>query len=162
MSGLARLTGVSAAAPYRHFADRDAVYDAISDEGYLVFEEGLRAAVGRESEPGAALVAAGRAYLSFAADYAPYFAVMFRDRDGRPHEVGPRSFAVFSAAVVAARDAGRLDGGLSAEAWARVLWSGLHGAAVLTASGGFAKLGLDVPSEQMVDELLRPLLRTPA
>jgi hypothetical protein len=39
------------------------------------------------------------------------------------------------------------------------LWSGVHGAATLEASGGFEKLGLDVPREQLVDEIVGVYLR---
>lgn len=161
LSQLARRIGVSNAAPYRHFADRDTLIDAIADEGYVVFNNALQAAVAAAPDAGQAITGIIRAYLEFATHFPTQFAVMFKDREGRPHDVGPASFATFANAVVAAQQAGYLDDTLDPRAVARPLWSAVHGAAVLEASGAFSKLDLDVPREELIADLMRPFLREP-
>jgi AcrR family transcriptional regulator len=75
---LARAAGVSPAAPYRHFADRNALLAEVARRGYEKFTVALeRAWNGGRPDPLRALEACGRAYLAFArADPAAY-AVMF-------------------------------------------------------------------------------------
>jgi AcrR family transcriptional regulator len=150
---------VSTAAPYRHFPDKESLIDAIADEGYELFHNGLKEAISGARDEGDAIARIGVAYLAFAAGYHAYFSVMFRSRNGRPDEVGPGSFATFAAAVVAAQGSGHLDPDADPRALGRGIWSSLHGAAVLDAYGGFAKLGLDVPREQLAAELMEPYLR---
>ena len=63
----ARSAGVSAAAPYRHFRDRDALIADVARRGFELFAAHLEAAWndGRP-EPFAAFENLGRAYLAFA------------------------------------------------------------------------------------------------
>jgi AcrR family transcriptional regulator len=74
----ARAAGVSPAAPYRHFRDRDALMADVARRGFERFEQRLAAAwdEGRPS-PLAALERLGRAYLVFARDEPAYFSAMF-------------------------------------------------------------------------------------
>lgn len=158
LTEVARRAGVSSAAPYRHFADRESLVDAIADEGYEIFHEGLRQAISGAADNGDAILRIGQGYLDFAAYYSAQFSVMFRSREGRPDTVGPASFATFADAVVAAQSTGHLDPDADPRSLGRGIWSSLHGAAVLDAYGGFAKLGLDVAREQLARELIEPYL----
>ena len=74
----ARLAGVSAAAPYRHFAGRDELLEEVARQGFEEFAERLEAAlaVGRTS-PLAAFLNMGRAYLRFAAERRGFYIAMF-------------------------------------------------------------------------------------
>ena len=74
----ARKAGVSAAAPYRHFKDRDDLLRETAKRGFEALAAALDAAWddGRPS-PLAALDAMGRAYLTFARERADFFIVMF-------------------------------------------------------------------------------------
>ncbi|MDE0573503.1 TetR/AcrR family transcriptional regulator [Demequina sp. B12] len=161
LNALARKVGVSPAAPYRHFPDRDHLLDAIADEGYEIFGAALADAVSNATDPGDAVRGIVRAYLNFAAAHATYFSVMFRDREDRPNLVGPPSFTTFANAIAAAQHSGHLDSHADTAGLARAIWAGVHGAAVLTSTGGFAKVGLGVPQEQLVEEIVSPYLRTP-
>lgn len=80
---VARTAGVSPAAPYRHFRDRDALMAEVARRGFEQFAADLEAAwnEGRPN-PAAALDACGRAYLAFAEREPASFAAMFG--------VGPR------------------------------------------------------------------------
>ncbi len=75
---LARETGVSHAAPRRHFPDRQALLDALALAGFHRLGSELRAAV--EEAPTdfpAQLRAAGRAYIEFATQDAELLELMF-------------------------------------------------------------------------------------
>src|SRR5438045_7326140 len=74
----ARAAGVSPAAPYRHFRDRDALMADVARRGFERFEQRLAAAwdEGRPS-PLAALERMGHAYLGFAREEPAYFSAMF-------------------------------------------------------------------------------------
>ena len=74
----ARQAGVSAAAPYRHFRDRDALMADVAKRGFERFEARLTAAwdEGRPS-PLTAFDRLGKAYLAFARSEPAYFSAMF-------------------------------------------------------------------------------------
>jgi AcrR family transcriptional regulator len=75
---LARAAGVSPAAPYRHFRDRNAVLGEIARRGFERFTGDLeRAWQGGRPDPLRALEACGRAYLDFARREPAMYAVMF-------------------------------------------------------------------------------------
>src|SRR5213080_3105647 len=96
----ARAAGVSPAAPYRHFRDRDALMADVALRGFQHFERRLAAAwdEGRPS-PLTALERMGGAYLAFAREEPAYFSAMFKA--GLPvaehrdlQEAGDRAFGV--------------------------------------------------------------------
>lgn len=74
----ARLAGVSPAAPYRHFRDRDALLNEVARSGFERFAAELKAAWndGRPT-PLKAFENLGRAYLRFAHEQPAAYAVMF-------------------------------------------------------------------------------------
>jgi AcrR family transcriptional regulator len=100
----ARSAGVSAAAPYRHFRDREALVADVARRGFERFAETLEAAwdEGRP-EPIGALDRVGRGYLAFARDEPAYYAAMFAA--GIPLDdpglaaAGERAFAVLRRAT---------------------------------------------------------------
>ena len=78
MREVARRTGVSHNAPYRHFADRDDLIVQVVEHGFEVLDAGI--AAHREAapdEPLAQLAAAGRGYIEFALEFPGYYRVMF-------------------------------------------------------------------------------------
>ncbi|MFI7617907.1 TetR/AcrR family transcriptional regulator [Nonomuraea terrae] len=82
---LAREAGVSHAAPRRHFADRQALLDALAETGFARLDKELRtalAAAGEEFEPRLHAIAA--AYLRFATEDAALLELMFagKHREG--------------------------------------------------------------------------------
>lgn len=74
----ARLAGVSAAAPYRHFRDREALLAEVARSGYERFAVQLAEAwdEGRPT-PLTAFANLGRAYLAFAREEPASYAAMF-------------------------------------------------------------------------------------
>lgn len=75
---VARAAGVSAAAPYRHFRDRNALVAEIARQGFEAFAGELEAGWqdGRP-DPVTAMENVGRAYLGFARREPAFYAAMF-------------------------------------------------------------------------------------
>ena len=96
----ARWVGVSPAAPYRHFRDRDELLAKVALRGFDLFEAALARAwnAGRPN-PSAAFENLGRAYLEFARTEPAYYSAMFEGAiplDNAPElrEAGDRIFSV--------------------------------------------------------------------
>jgi AcrR family transcriptional regulator len=104
----ARSAGVSAAAPYRHFRDRNALIAEVARRGFDRFAAELIAAWGGgRPDPMTAIENCGRAYLRFARREPASYAAMFQP--GFPLEEDPallaasdRAFAIFRQAANAA------------------------------------------------------------
>src|SRR5262249_13439362 len=96
----ARWAGVSSAAPYRHFRDREALLADVARRGFELFEAALRTAWndGRP-DPYRAFENVGRAYLAFAHNEPAHYSAMFEagvplDADPGLREVAERAFEV--------------------------------------------------------------------
>lgn len=101
----ARRAGVSGAAPYRHFRDRDELLAAVATVGFDRLAEALTAAwqAGKPT-PSLAYERAGRAYLDFARRNPAEYAAMFESgvpADGHEalKQAGDRAFAVLREAA---------------------------------------------------------------
>jgi AcrR family transcriptional regulator len=137
---LARAAGVSPAAPYRHFRDRNAVLAEIARRGFLRFAEGLeRAWNGGKPDPVRALENLGRAYLAFARAEPASYAVMFEaalpmEEEPALRQASDDAFAVLRRAAEAV---------CAAAPWHRPpplmvalhLWATAHGVASLFVGG---------------------------
>ena len=105
MAEAARSAGVSPAAPYRHFRDREELMAEVARLGFERFADGLeRAWQGGNSSPLEALQNIGRAYLAFARTEPAYYAAMFETGSPKNPNAGlqasaSRSFDVLNAAA---------------------------------------------------------------
>jgi AcrR family transcriptional regulator len=72
-----RRLGVTVAAPYRHFADRDDLLAAVAVRAFGAFTAALAAAAGPDARPAAQLAAMAGAYVRFAATRRPLFDAAF-------------------------------------------------------------------------------------
>src|ERR1700722_20004579 len=88
----ARMAGVSPAAPYRHFRDRDALLSSIAQRGFEQFEAVLTAAWddGRPG-PATAFERVGRSYLACARAEPAFYSAMFES--GLPVDLNPTLLA---------------------------------------------------------------------
>ena len=84
----ARMAGVSAAAPYRHFRDREELLSSIAQRGFEQFEQRLTAAWddGRPDTV-TAFERVGKAYLAFAREEPAFYNAMFES--GVPVDSNP-------------------------------------------------------------------------
>jgi len=103
----ARSAGVSSAAPYRHFRDRDALMVDVARRGFERFAEALDGAW-NNGAPDAltAFEKLGRAYLAFARDEAAYYSAMFEsglaiDADAGLQQAAERAFGILRKAAEA-------------------------------------------------------------
>jgi AcrR family transcriptional regulator len=160
---LAREVGVSHAAPRRHFADKQALLDALAEDG---FER-----IGRELEE--AMAAAGTslreqlgafalAYVRFATEHATLLELMFagKHREGAEglREAADRAFAAPLALFVTAQASGQVVPG-DPERVGIVALATLHGLAALANNGMLGDATLDDLVEEAVDRIvlgLRP------
>ena len=134
---LARAVGVSSAAPYRHFRDRDAVLAEVARRGF----EGLGLELARVSEanrtsPGLALERCAQAHLAFAGREPAVYATMFEAN--LPDQTYPElararadAFASVRQAAQMACDRSRSRFGPPALMVALHVWSLTHGIASL-------------------------------
>lgn len=100
----ARMAGVSSAAPYRHYRDRDALIADVAHRGFEQFEAALQQAWnGGRPEPFKAFENIGRAFLAFARREPAYYAAMFEagvalDSTPELRQAADSAFAVLRAA----------------------------------------------------------------
>src|SRR5689334_9003982 len=101
----ARWAGVSSAAPYRHFRDRQALLADVARRGFERFEQRLDTAWsdGRP-DPFRAFENVGRAYLAFAREEPAFYSAMFEagvplDDDPGLRDAADRAFAVLRRAT---------------------------------------------------------------
>jgi AcrR family transcriptional regulator len=87
---VARRAGVTHAAPYRHFTDKQALLATVAEEGFrMLAAEMTRGAAPHASDPRRALEAIGAAYVRFATSQRAHFQVMFgKDIDWTREECG--------------------------------------------------------------------------
>ena len=136
LSDAARLAGVSVAAPYRHFEDKEALLAAIATEGFTTFRNAL-AQPAQEPDACKRLVAMGMVYVGFARRQPSHFKVMWES--GIAKEKYPALVAVVSEAYQILESAAcSLQPGGSSEqqqALVRAAWSMVHGYASLVLAG---------------------------
>jgi AcrR family transcriptional regulator len=153
----ARWAGVSPAAPYRHFRDRDDLIANVALRGFERFEAALAQAWddGRP-DPFTALHRLGKAYLAFANAEPAYYSAMFEagippDSSAELRAAGDRAFAVLRGA------AEKLCAQIPAKERPPVLmlalhvWSLAHGVASLFGRGDAARRTLPMSAEELLE-----------
>ena len=154
----ARSAGVSPAAPYRHFRDRDELLASIAQQGFELFEKQLSAAWddGRP-DTFAAFSRVGKAYLAFAREHPAYYSAMFES--GVPVQDNPalliaseRAFAIIRAAserliALAPPNVPRPP----AMMMALHIWSLSHGIASLFGRGDGSRRKLPMSAEDLLE-----------
>jgi len=153
----ARWAGVSPAAPYRHFRDRDELLANVALRGFHHFEAALTRAWD-EGRPDVffALERLGRAYLDFARSEPAYYSAMFEA--GIPladnpelRDAGDRAFAVLRSAaerLCAQAPARDRPPGLMV---ALHIWAMAHGIASLFGRGDAARRSLPIAAEELLE-----------
>ena len=153
----ARQAGVSAAAPYRHFRDRDALVQAVALRGFERFgarlgeawDEGL-------PDPMVAFKRIGLAYLAFARDETPLFSAMFEsgidiDNNRALRKASDDAFQIVRQAaelVCNKLDTERRPPPMMV---ALHVWSLTHGIACLFARGDGTRRPLPMPAEDLLE-----------
>jgi AcrR family transcriptional regulator len=153
----ARSAGVSAAAPYRHFRDRDELMADVARQGFARFEAMLAMAWNEgRPDPVTAFGNIGKAYLAFARTEPAYYSAMFEaglPLDAHPdlQQAGDRAFAVLRTAADAV--CRKLPPGRNPPALmvALHMWALAHGIAALFGRGDAARRSLPMPPEDLLE-----------
>ncbi len=138
-SALARELGVTQAAPYRHFADRDALLAAAAAEAFHIFAGTLRTAIAKSSKR-TPLERMARAYLTFGQERAGLYRLMYGARLVERSAVGSTLQRAVENGFLSMLDLyGPAADAKARETIALKFWAALHGV-VMLADQGFLPL----------------------
>jgi AcrR family transcriptional regulator len=161
----ARWAGVSPAAPYRHFRDREELISSVALRGFHQFEEALaRAWDNGRPDPFTAFDRLGKAYLAFARSEPAFYSAMFEagvplDCSPELRDAGDRAFGVLRTATE------RLVATLPAQhrppamMMALHIWAVSHGIASLFGRGDEARRTLPMSAEELLEAAVLIYLR---
>ncbi|WP_315835544.1 TetR/AcrR family transcriptional regulator [Bradyrhizobium prioriisuperbiae] len=154
----ARSAGVSPAAPYRHFRDRDELLSSIAQRGFEQFEKVLTSAWD-DGRPDTitAFERLGRAYLTFARDEPAFYSAMFES--GLPVDANPALAAASERAFGIIRLTAERLAALAppnvmrppALMMALHIWSMSHGIASLFSRGDAARRKLPMSPDELLE-----------
>jgi AcrR family transcriptional regulator len=161
----ARWAGVSPAAPYRHFRDRDELLASVALRGFVQFEAVLaRAWNAGRPDPFVALERLGKAYLDFARTEPAYYSAMFEA--ALPLASNPELRDAGDRALAVLRDAAEK---ICAQIPARSrppalmvalhIWATSHGIASLFGRGDAARRTLPMSPEELLEAQVLVYLR---
>ncbi|MFJ5956879.1 TetR/AcrR family transcriptional regulator [Paenarthrobacter sp. NPDC092416] len=136
LRAVARRAGVSPTAPYRHFADREALDTAVAVEGFKDLRADLEAAltdVAETAAPEEVIAALGVAYVGFALKRPAVFRLMFGnecdERDSERVQASEQLHEMLNQSIE------RLLPGANNSHLSLALWSMAHGLAFLHLDG---------------------------
>lgn len=169
---VARQAGVTHAAPYRHFRDRDALVVALGVEGFQGLGLEMSNALGEPMDALERIRVLGVAYVRYAVTHPGHFKVMFSSELHAGEETpelraaGEPTLAALVEVISDAQAAGQLERG-DARALAVPAWSMVHGLATLLVEGQLPALLGDLPTVEklghgVIDVVMRGLGATPA
>ena len=134
---VARRAGVSHAAPYRHFADKQALIAAINEEGFHLLAERIRSTLREVSdEPVEQLLGVALAYVRFAQENPWLMREMFsgitieRETFESLQTASKSVYRLYAEVIRSGQEREKIVDG-DPTALAGVLWSVLHGLATL-------------------------------
>ncbi|MEM8557699.1 MAG: TetR/AcrR family transcriptional regulator [Bacteroidota bacterium] len=171
MRALAERTGVSRTAPYRHFATKDTLLEAVAAEGFAQLQALLHrladeapADADRAAER-AHFAAIGAAYVRFADTHPAHYRLMYgrdaltRESGSLLHDAGEAAYAELVRILAEAQARGTVRTAMPPEQQAYVAWSLVHGLAALLVDGQMERpADLDAFARSAVASLLDGLL----
>jgi len=161
----AQLAGVSHAAPYRHFRDKDQLVAAIAEEGFRLLTAHMRAELANApADRPAGLRAIAWGYVSFARAHPGYFRTIFggvvaEDRGSHTPSLqaaGQEAYQVLRTQIAAGIRGGWLRSG-DPEEMSLAAWSLVHGLSMLMIDG---QLSQSVPNDAAARAVTGVLIRS--
>ena len=153
----ARWAGVSPAAPYRHFRDRDELIADVARRGFELFEAALAKSWddGRPN-PFTAFDRLGKAYLAFARNEPAYYSAMFEagvplEADANLRQVSERAFGVLRMATEKLLATMPEPNRPPALMVSLHIWALSHGVASLFGRGDAARRSLPMSAEELLE-----------
>ncbi len=158
---VARRVGVSHTAPYRHFADKEALLAAVAEEGFLDLTQALQQAVNQaDPDPLHQFAATGNCYVNWGISHGTHYRVMFGASQGNllayPDlcQASDGAFHILVTAIMQGQQAQQFRTA-DPQTMATTAWSMVHGMVMLCLDGH-----LSVESTlQLVQEGTQLLLR---
>jgi len=155
MKALAKELGVSQPAPYRHFADREALLQAVTAEAFRQFTAILREAIGKPSKR-SKLSRLAQAALEFGLKRNGMYRLMFASRsmanaekDSELHVAAHETLVLlvesFEAPAV----------GLLRERHAMQVWAALHGVISLAEQGLLTGEAAQITRQELVETIVQ-------
>lgn len=149
-----RLAGVTTAAPYKHFRDKQEILEIVCERGFDEMLAAAQAAVASAGEGSlAAIQAIGLAYVSFARSKPNLFRLMFGQKPethtaANVEQAGTGCFGyvISQVAQFSAKSGSTCDPRLVALR----LWTFVHGSACLLIDEAYAKVAADLDVEQLI------------
>ncbi|OBH59731.1 TetR family transcriptional regulator [Mycobacterium mantenii] len=150
----ARRAGVSAAAPYRHFADKAELLAAVAEQGFHDLHADLGAAADRASDPKERVIELGRAYVRWAIAHPDHYQVMFGSESLKAEQpslatAGAQAFGDLLDAITKCQEAGIIEDRDPRE-MAAPLWSLVHGIASLAIGGQLGAVGIVQAPDEVI------------
>ena len=159
LRAVARLVGVSQAAPYRHFASKEAILAAVAEDGFRSLMAAMQESVNACGEGALGrLRAVGVGYVTFATSHPAHFRVMFgrekAERSAFPslHQVASDTLGLVVDAISDCQRAGLVRSEEPAADLALTAWSCVHGLSALLVNGV-----LDKPAAEIAEMVTRDL-----
>jgi AcrR family transcriptional regulator len=159
LRAVARRAGVSPAAPYRHYADREALVSAVAAVGYQELAERL-VAVHPEPATAEQLAGVAVAYVRFALERPALFRIMFGepcDRDNDERVVATAAVSLYVRGIVE-----RAFPQADADALATAVWALVHGLAFLHLDGKLDASSPEVVADRVASAIHAVLTTTAA
>jgi len=154
LKALAKELGVSQPAPYRHFADRDALLQAVTAEAFRQFNAIMRAAVDKPSKR-SKLSRFAQAALEFGLKRNGIYRLMFASRTvscaakgSELHAATRETFAL----VIEALEVPAV--GYLRERQALKIWAAVHGVVMLAEQGLFTGESAHATREELVEDFV--------
>jgi AcrR family transcriptional regulator len=163
LRGAAQLAGVSHAAPYRHFADKQALVAAIAERGFRLLTASMREELA-ESAPSRTiekLYALGAGYVRFGTRHPDYLRIIFggvinEEASADLAAAGEEAYSALRGVVEAGLASGELRGG-DPDLVSLACWSLVHGLSALLASGAVPPPATPAALRELVAATLRLL-----
>jgi AcrR family transcriptional regulator len=153
MRELAARLGVSAMTAYRYFKDKDEILAAVRLRALDRLADRLEAANDKATAAAGRWAAVSRVYIDFARQEPIYYRLMFETTLGAADLSPDQQKAELRVRMALGDSSAASAKGEPAKLSARLLWSTLHGIALLHLGGRFSS----VESEQLLAESLRVL-----
>ena len=154
LTALAKALGVSQPAPYRHFADREALLAAVAAEGFRAFAAALKASVAGAADP-AERARMAQAYVAFGLERNGLYRLMFASRllagvgpDSELSAAAKASFGVLLDELSPSTPTPEL------QRRALRIWAALHGIVMLADQGLLPGPAPGVSLQQLVDDVI--------
>ncbi len=148
----ARLAGVSQAAPYRHFTNKEAILAAVTEEGFRSLMATIRHDMSAGEGPLGRLRGVGTGYVAFATKHPSHFRVMFGCEMADRRRLATETLNLLVEAIADCQRAGLVRADEPAADLALIAWSSVHGLSALLIEGVLGR-----PAHEVAEMVTRDL-----